>query len=828
MRSEPAADARLEQAPGRVTAWFSEPLEPGVSQLRVLVGGGERVDAGDVEFDPADETKMSVRLRDDVGPGFYLVTWETLSQVDGHFRFGSFEFTVLHPDGSEPTGLRPEATFDVTGAPTGVTEGALTKAAGLIGAAILVGGIAAVLVIALPAGANLPSEPSAKLRAAARRFLAWIILPTAVLLLAVGGFELWLQARQFGGFEEVSRVLETEWGERWAWRHALLGVTVGGLAGAIALYRRSDRGQSLLWLALAASLASLLLVSLVSHANAVAHGSFWSTASDFVHRTTAAVWIGGLVAVAALLVWARRGLSADERAMLLAKTLRRFSLLAATSLTPLLATGVFNALVQVSSWPDLVETPYGRALTVKLALIVPLLAVAALNAFVLRPAFRMKAAGDSAAAERLRSWLSRAVPLEAALAVAVLVVVGVLTQYTPSRTEAEAAAQTALTAAPTVMERDAYGFPLAVGGWSWVATGILAVTAVLSWIWAGYVRPALRVLRSAGRIAAVGLTVIGGLVVVSSLTTASQPPAFEAAVGFRYQASDGRLVLLEIEPFEVGANTFHVTVMTEDEEIVEADSVELRFSRLEQEGAVSEVAMRPGEGGRPSYLGEFALEETGWWAIEAVVDNQASASFYLRLDNPSLAPLEFAPPDYESDPKAEELFRQALERYESLSALKWREELTSGLLDPTGIGAWVITTGQAEAPDKIHYRVLSPGASDYQLVRAADRSCFQDKGEAWECRESGATESFDLDYMENSTAFRLGRKEMVDGEMTQVLLFNNPSQAGAWYAWWVGEETGYLRRQAMVAPGHFMLTRFFEHNQPVSIELPAAAASLGG
>lgn len=124
--------------------------------------------------------------------------------------------------------------------------------------------------------------------------------------------------------------------------------------------------------------------------------------------------------------------------------------------------------------------------------------------------------------------------------------------------------------------------------------------------------------------------------------------------------------------------------------------------------------------------------------------------------------------------------------------------------------------------------MLSPGASDYQLVRAADRSCFQDKGEAWECRESGATESFDLDYMENSTAFRLGRKEMVDGEMTQVLLFNNPSQAGAWYAWWVGEETGYLRRQAMVAPGHFMLTRFFEHNQPVSIELPAAAASLGG
>jgi hypothetical protein len=78
-----------------------------------------------------------------------------------------------------------------------------------------------------------------------------------------------------------------------------------------------------------------------------------------------------------------------------------------------------------------------------------------------------------------------------------------------------------------------------------------------------------------------------------------------------------------------------------------------------------------------------------------------------------------------------------------------------------------------------------------------------------------------------STAFKLGRQEVVDGEIAQVVLFYNPSQQ-AWYAWWVGSETGYIRRQMMVAPGHYMLTEFFDQNAPLVIEIPADAQSPGG
>lgn len=83
IRSDPAQDARLFEPPATVTGWFSEPLEAGVSSLKVVDASGARVDLGDTQIDPGDPTKMTVSLRKVLGPGFYLVTWETLSRIDG-------------------------------------------------------------------------------------------------------------------------------------------------------------------------------------------------------------------------------------------------------------------------------------------------------------------------------------------------------------------------------------------------------------------------------------------------------------------------------------------------------------------------------------------------------------------------------------------------------------------------------------------------------------------------------------------------------------------------------------------------------------------------
>ena len=58
--SDPAANAELETAPGRVIIWFTEPIEPALSEIRVLDAAGKQVDDGDSEVDDLNPLAMSV------------------------------------------------------------------------------------------------------------------------------------------------------------------------------------------------------------------------------------------------------------------------------------------------------------------------------------------------------------------------------------------------------------------------------------------------------------------------------------------------------------------------------------------------------------------------------------------------------------------------------------------------------------------------------------------------------------------------------------------------------------------------------------------------
>lgn len=300
----------------------------------------------------------------------------------------------------------------------------------------------------------------------------------------------------------------------------------------------------------------------------------------------------------------------------------------------------------------------------------------------------------------------------------------------------------------------------------------------------------------------------------------------QSGVAFRYQTDQGRFVLLQIAPFRVGNNRIKITIFDSNEEPSAIDEATILLSRLESEDPDTEV--RATRSGSPPYVeAELELNNNGWWRFKAVLPAGDIADFYARLDDPSGAPLDVARSDYASESKAERLYEQALANYEGLTSVRWREELTSGLLAPAGTGAWVVTSAEIEAPDRLHYEVLSPGSSHYQAYRVGNSSCTQDLGKAWQCNTtSESSNALELDYLK-PTAFRLGRSELVDGEMTRVLLFYNPSQP-AWYAWWVGQETGFLRRQVMVAPGHFMLTHFFDHNAPLTIQIPQEALTSGG
>ena len=221
----------------------------------------------------------------------------------------------------------------------------------------------------------------------------------------------------------------TEWGRMWLWR-AGLAVLVGALflLPLIVRFRRAPRQDRLvtiiLWLALIASLGILLTISMTSHAAATIGIARFALINDMVHLTAAAVWVGGLMHLIAGTPLFIGGISESPRRHALSRLVRRFSAAAVLSVVVLIITGVYSAWAQVTEFAAL-DTPYGTALIVKVAVIAVLLLVAAVNLIWVRPRLR----GSSTAAR----WLRRTVAAEVVLAVLVILAVGFLTALEPAR-----------------------------------------------------------------------------------------------------------------------------------------------------------------------------------------------------------------------------------------------------------------------------------------------------------------------------------------------------------------------------------------------------------
>lgn len=439
VRSDPPVNARLTEPPTIVTAFYSESLDSRLSSMQVVDGAGTRFDTGEMTFGP-DSGQMSVMV-EALEPAFYAVQWETLSSVDGHLLKGSIPFTILNPDGSEPAGSRPstesDSGYSITSAkPLDV----ITKWINIVGAVLLVGGVAFALGVAGPASRGLPAPLKNEALSARRRHLGWVVWSGFLMLAITGVTELLLKADRLGGLGFLDDVLRTDWGEHWIQRQLLLAAMLAVfITFQLRLARTHLLGEVALWGMLAGAAAYVFVVALVSHGASIP-GSFWAIAADFGHLLASAVWVGMLVQLGFLLVWVR-GRPAEERDELTIGHLIRFSPFAASSVVILLATGSANALSQIPDLSALVETVYGQVLLIKLALMMALLLVAAVNAFYLRPRLTANAAAAAPeGAPRLNELLSRMVRIEIGLAVVVLLVAAALVQYPTSRQQRSAEA----------------------------------------------------------------------------------------------------------------------------------------------------------------------------------------------------------------------------------------------------------------------------------------------------------------------------------------------------------------------------------------------------
>jgi copper transport protein len=417
VRSTPAANAVLEQAPVQVELFFSEPLEPQLSSISVIDSNNLTVDVGDVRVDPSDPTRMTVSLHS-LLDGVYTVTWKAVSAVDGHQTVGTFPFAIGSGNATAVSGIQQSSTASLP------FSALVSKFLLLASLAILVGQrlfIALVWDPALKANPNEISKPA-----------AWTILYRVGLigvLLAIG-LGILSQAGQTTGSElslpwdvETGHILTaTRLGVIWLLR-LMLAMLAVWLAG-----RKESPVRD--WLGFCVNLTLLATVTFTSHAATEAR-PLLPILADLIHLLGMTFWLGGLVHLFTGIRQVQQ-LQGQPRIKLTSLLASRFSINAIIFVSLIGLTGFYSAYLRVGSWPALLTSLYGHVLLIKQVFVAALLIIAAINLLVISPRLsreRLEGIADTALVTRFGKILV----LDLIFASLLLASVSLLTYLPPAK-----------------------------------------------------------------------------------------------------------------------------------------------------------------------------------------------------------------------------------------------------------------------------------------------------------------------------------------------------------------------------------------------------------
>jgi copper transport protein len=386
----PGEGAVLASAPPRVTIRFDDTVRV-LGGTTVVANSGKRpVTAGRPSASGRVVTIPLRKLRD----GDYTVRWSVLSD-DGHTVDGVFAFAV--GAGRAP----PSAALSAGG--TNLSREVISRWFFFAG-----------LLIAVGVGLFIPLAWRPALRAAGAVGDERALWPLAF----AGFFVAFLGASsliphhgagttRFGLAYEVGGIV------------AIIGATLSAIA---LVERRLWRGVFV------CALALLPIPSIAGHA--LDRGQWprpLNVAADILHVGAAAVWIGGLLALAIGLPRAARRLSAEQRVRFTAVLVPRLSAIALGSVAVIAVTGLIRALSELSAVSQLWSSGYGRALVVKTCLLALLVSLGWINRSRLVPRLRLEA-------------LRRNVAVELVVLAGLVIAVAFLTDLAPGRQLAPAVA----------------------------------------------------------------------------------------------------------------------------------------------------------------------------------------------------------------------------------------------------------------------------------------------------------------------------------------------------------------------------------------------------
>jgi copper transport protein len=431
LETTPANWQVLDTVPTEVAIRFSEPVDLGLSAVRLIGPQGENIAVGDPTRPVDRPTTVAISVPGLPTQGTYTVAWRAVSS-DTHPVQGAFTFSVGAPTG---TGA-PELLAGPTGSGSVAVLYGLTRWVAFGGFALLVGP-AFFVALCWPAG-----QSRRDLRRVVR--IGWVtsVAATVLTFMLYGAYA---TQQPLVSSLNPSLALDTVDTRMGLTLVARLGLLILIAVAAQVWSRRlapSEPGASTerrelvrrSGFVLGGAVVLAYTWVLATH-SATGSGQAFAEVSETLHLTATGVWLGGLVVLGAVLLR-----SGDKLAMY--QAVPRFSRTALVCVGVLLVTGTFQAWREVGTLAALFGTEYGRVLTIKLALVVGLLGLGAVaRAWVRRHySFVVRSIADKRRARRgpddseVRRF-RKGVLAEAALAVALLGATAYLVNAAPANAE---------------------------------------------------------------------------------------------------------------------------------------------------------------------------------------------------------------------------------------------------------------------------------------------------------------------------------------------------------------------------------------------------------
>ncbi|MEU6862426.1 copper resistance protein CopC [Streptomyces sp. NPDC046876] len=622
--SDPKEGAVVATAPAQVTLSFSEQVAMGGDSIRVLDPQGKRVDTGELrDMCSGSTVRYGTALHSGLPDGTYTVAWQAVS-ADSHPVSGAFTFSIGAPSATSVSLPAREAG----GGPVGIAYG-IARYAAYAGFTVLVGASAFILLCWRRGAAERPLQ-----RLVLR---AWVTLTAATLAMLV----LRTPYTGSGRFADVldldglRAVLGTKTGASLVSRLLLLGAAALFLAVLFGAYARRQPGGS----ATVGTAAkdekdtekdketSDLEFGLGIGGAVVAGGiaATWALSehastgiqpgvampADILHLLAVAAWLGGLTA----LLVALYKVPGMER-----EAVRRFSLVAFTSVVVLTLTGLYQSWRQVGSWSALTGTGYGRLLLIKVGLVAVLVGIAYVSrgwtarlaeapaarpAEVGTPAGRVSspaasggAPGEAARADVSRETDSADVSRETSPAEGAA-------PEDPERAAQLARQRAARENARERQARDAdpnrAGLRRSVLAEAAVAVVLLSVTTVLT-----STEPGRTAQKEAGRGSGAASTAVPDRAVKVTLPFDTGGPSGKGSVR------------LELDPGRVGANTLHLWVESADGGPLDVPEIKVAFTLPAKDIGPLPLVPERATPGHWSASG-VQLPLTGEWRIDVTV-----------------------------------------------------------------------------------------------------------------------------------------------------------------------------------------------------------------